>query len=264
MTREEDGHEYVTEKMNVTRRKDSTYSKSRVKPGEASPLTRSANGELGQVTLSPVDDDDDETATYPDPVYVYVETETPRRTEEQLSREEFAGIIVRALLEMAIEHGTPHAKRLWIEKLQPAIKARVERRRERRVLRRLRRAEKKNTVVEATTIEPTHDIAVVANEFKLDMTNSEAQARYLMALAAQRFADEQMQLIADADIRADDGYRELEQALSSLPPKQVASMLQKVETNPELLAGDVLTGLGMVLGVERASGPLAIKERHES
>jgi hypothetical protein len=182
----------------------------------------------------------------------------PRRSEEQEEWDAFVQQVVRELLVVAIEYDTPIAKRLWIEKFRPAIRARTERRRARGALRRQRRAEK-NAVTEAKVVEPTADLAAVAQEFKTDMTSSEAQARYLMALAAQRFADEQMSLIADAEIRADEGFQELEHALSELPPEQVVKMLQRFEANPALLAGDVLTGPGLILGVERTDGPLPLK-----
>jgi hypothetical protein len=182
----------------------------------------------------------------------------PRRSEEQEEWHAFVQQVVRELLLVAIEYDTPIAKRLWIEKFRPASRARTERRRARGALRRQRRAEK-NAVTEAKVVEPTADLAAVAQEFKTDMTSSEAQARYLMALAAQRFADEQMSLIADAEIRADEGFQELEHALSELPPEQVVKMLQRFEANPALLAGDVLTGPGLILGVERTDGPLPLE-----
>lgn len=260
MAKEGDEHEYVTEKMYVTRRKDSRYSQSRKKPGEFSPLTRSDEDDLGQVTLSPINDGDD--APEPETIYIYEESEPPRRTREQEEWDAFVQQVVRELLVVAIEYGTPIAKRLWIDKFLPAIRARNMRRRARRVLRRQRRAEKKNAVILAKVVEPATDIATVAQEFKTDMSSSEAQARYLMALAAQRFADEQMRLIAEADIRADEGFQELEHALSELPPGQVAKMLQRFEAEPTLLAGDALTGLGLILGVERVEGPLPLKRRH--
>jgi hypothetical protein len=262
MAKEENEHEYVTEKMYVTRRKDSRYSQSRKKPGEFSPLTRSDEDELGQVTLSPIDEGDD--TPEPEPIYIYEEAEPPRRTKEQEEWDAFVQQVVRELLVVAIEYGTPIAKRLWIEKFRPVIQARNERRRARRVLRRQRRAEKKNAVIRAEVVEPATDIATVAQEFKTNMTSSEAQARYLMALAAQRFAAEQMRLIAEADIRADEGFQELEHALSELPPEQVAKMLQRFEAKPTLLTGDALTGLGLILGVERADGPLPLEERRQS
>jgi hypothetical protein len=95
------------------------------------------------------------------------------------------------------------------------------------------------------------------------MVSSEAQARFLMAMAARRFADEQMRVLADADIRAEEGLQELEHALSQLPPEQVAKMLEKFEVEPSLLTGDALTGLGMIFDVQRPDGPLPLEQRRE-
>lgn len=262
MAQDDDEPEYVTERMNVTRRKDSRYSQSRKKPGEFSPLTRSDEDELGQVTLSPIVEDDE--TSEPQVIYVYDEPEPPRSSKEQEEWDAFVQQVVRELLTVAVVYGAPIAKRLWIEKFRPAIQARTERRGARRALRRQRRADKKNAATEASLVEPTADVASVAQEFKTNMTSSEAQARYLVALAAQRFADEQMQLIAEADIRVGEGFQELEHALSELPPEQVANMLRRFEAEPALLAGDALTGLGLILGVERNGGPLPLEAPRRS
>jgi hypothetical protein len=261
MAQEKDDHEYVTEKMFVTRRSDSRYSKSHKKPGELSPLTRSGDDELGQVTLSHIDEDDDPSRSYSEPVDTYGQAEPPHRSKEQEERDDFVRAVVRDLLLIAIERGTPYAKRLWIQKVRPAIQARAQIRGERRALRRQRRVEKGNAVTEAKIIDPTQDMATAAAEFNINMTSSEAQARYLVARAAQRFADAQMRLIADAGIRADGGFQELEHALSELPPEQVAKMLRRFEVNPSLLAGDALTGLGMILGVDHAENLSSVEDR---
>ncbi|MFC5754890.1 hypothetical protein [Actinomadura rugatobispora] len=260
MAQENDNDEYVTEKMYVTRRKDSHYSNSRKKPGEFSPLTRSeVDAELDQVTLSYIEENEESSAYDSEPVHVREEPEPPRRSKEQEERDELVQKVVRELLIVAIEYSTPHVMRFWSEKLRPAIRARAERRRELRALLRQHRAEKNSAVIEARIVEPPQDMAALT-EVKMNMTSSEAQARYLMALAAQRFAEEQMRLVAAADIRADEGFQELEHALSELPPEQVAKMLQRFEANPSLLADNALTGLGMILGVERADGPSPLED----
>ncbi|MGJ9414485.1 hypothetical protein ACHAAC_17425 [Aeromicrobium sp. CF4.19] len=82
-------------------------------------------------------------------------------------------------------------------------------------------------------------------------------------MAAQRFADEQMRLLAETEIRAGDGLPDLKQALSQLPPEQVARMLGKFDANPSLLTGDALTGLGTMFGIERADGPPSLEARRE-
>jgi len=262
MAQDDDEPEYVTERMNVTRRKDSRYSQSRKKPGEFSPLTRSDEDELGQVTLSPIVEDDE--TTEPEVIYVYEEPEPPRSSKEQEEWDAFVQQVVRELLTVAVVYGAPIAKRLWLERFRPAIQARSERRRARRSLRRQRRADKKNTAAEAKVADLSADIASVAQEFKFNMTSSEAQARYLVALAAKRFADEQMRLVAEADISLDEGFHGLERALSELPPELVANMLQRFEAEPALLAGDALTGLGLILGVERNGGPLPLEAPRRS
>lgn len=209
-----------------------------------------------------IPDDEDDSAPYSGPVYIYVHDESPRRSKQQEEWDDFVRQVVRDLLIVAIERGTPHAKRFWQEKVRPAIQPRVNRVAQRRALRRQRRADKKPVVVEATFVEPSQEIATASKEFRANMTSSEAQARYLLALAARRFSDDQMDLLAKTDIREEEGFIELERALSELPPEQVAKMLEKFEANPSLLTGDALTGLGLIMGVERVDdGPLPLEKR---
>jgi hypothetical protein len=95
------------------------------------------------------------------------------------------------------------------------------------------------------------------------MSSSEAQARLLAAFAARAFYEEQVRLVAAADIHGDEALLALQRVLSEIPPEQVRKMLENFATNPSLLSGDALTGLGLVLGVERAEAALLpLEERN--
>lgn len=94
------------------------------------------------------------------------------------------------------------------------------------------------------------------------MSSAEAQARYLAALAARAFSDEQMKLVANANIVDGEGLAELQQTLAELPPQQVRSIIEAVEANPSVLKGDILAELGKLLGLDRVEeAPVAIEER---
>lgn len=57
------------------------------------------------------------------------------------------------------------------------------------------------------------------------MTGAEAQARYMLALAARAFSDEQMRVLAAANVVDDDGYAELQQASAELPAHEAATLI---------------------------------------
>ncbi len=59
------------------------------------------------------------------------------------------------------------------------------------------------------------DVATV-QEDTVEMTGAEARAPYMLALAARAFSDEQMRVLAAANVVDDDGYAEREQASAEL------------------------------------------------
>jgi hypothetical protein len=83
------------------------------------------------------------------------------------------------------------------------------------------------------------------------MNSAEARARYVLALAARAFSDEQMRIVSNANIVDDEGFIALQRHLSELPPQQVAIFLEALATNPSLLGEDTLAELGGILGVRQ-------------
>jgi hypothetical protein len=155
--------EYISEKMWVKRRKGTRLSNSHKNPGEFSPLTRDESDELGHVTLSHIDDEDaDQSFAHSQPIYDYDDEDLPRRTQAQEEWDELVRQVVRELLTIAIERSTPHAKRLWNEKLLPAVRSRMNWIAQRRELRRQRRIDKQPTVVEVPVVEPSQELAVAS------------------------------------------------------------------------------------------------------
>ena len=94
------------------------------------------------------------------------------------------------------------------------------------------------------------------------MSGAEAQARYLAALAARAYSDEQMRLVTSANIidREDDGVHEIERSLAELPPAQIKSLLQAMATNPTMLSEDTLAELASILGRWSALGAVAERQ----
>jgi hypothetical protein len=92
-----------------------------------------------------------------------------------------------------------------------------------------------------------------AQEDKVETTGAEARARYMLALAARAFSDEQMRILAAANVVDDDGYAELERASAELPAREAATLLAAL-TSPSLLGEDVLAELRRILEYTPAVG----------
>jgi hypothetical protein len=80
------------------------------------------------------------------------------------------------------------------------------------------------------------------------MSSAEAQARYLAALAAWAYSDEQMRLVTRANIVDGEGVAELKRSLAELPPDQVRSLIEAMATNPSMLGDNTLAQLASILG----------------
>ena len=80
------------------------------------------------------------------------------------------------------------------------------------------------------------------------MSRAEAQARYLAALAARAYSDEQIRLVANANIAETQDIDQLKHSLAQLPPAEVRGLLAAMATNPTLLNDDSLAALASLLG----------------
>lgn len=192
-----------------------------------------------------------------EPVYVYDEEYERRRERE---REENAELVAKVVV-LLVAVATPHAKRLWHEKARPAIEARRARKAERKAL---KEAAKRPIVLEAMVVDSGQELAVAEQVYRTDMSSAEAQARYLAALAARAFSDDQIKLVSNANIVDGEALGELQRTLAELPPQQVKGIIEAVEANPSVLTGDLLTELGKLLGLDRAeTDPDPIEQRSD-
>lgn len=154
---------------------DGKMSKSRKKPGSMSPLTRDADGNLGQVTMRPADPDE------------FAPAYEPAAPVEQQEAEPSFGVQIGTVLANAIaEVGVDLVREMAI----PAAKARLRERRERKA---------------AARATPPVESAEVSQ--RVVLTADEARQRYIAAVAAQQFAEQQLGLLDGAVI--DDGAGEL-------------------------------------------------------
>lgn len=177
-----------------------------------------------------------------------VEAEERRRERERQENAELIAKVVTILATVTYMKAKPHAQRLWREKVGPAVQAGRDARARRKVERQARREQKRatdqgevatrveNEVVGGTVIAPTNDLVIASQEYRRNMSSSEAQARYLMALAAKAFSDEQLWMVANANIVEDEQFVELESTLAELPSAQVAQLIDQLELDPSVLA----------------------------
>jgi hypothetical protein len=176
---------------------------------------------------------------------IFVPVEQRRRTREQEELDQAIEDLVSHLIDRAIAKGMTLAEQWWRETARPAIDAKQKKTLERHSR---RKAQKKVPVLEGTVVAPSQGLAEPANENRPAMSSAEAQARYLAALAARAYGDEQMRLVASANIVDDHGLVELQRSLRELPTDQVRGLIEAMVTNPSMLGEDTLAELASVLG----------------
>jgi hypothetical protein len=176
---------------------------------------------------------------------VYVPVEQRRRTQEEEALQQAIADLVSHLIDRGIAKAKPFAEQWWRDTARPAIDAQ----RAKMLERRSRRKAKKNTaVVEAIIVEPSEELTEASEENRPNMSSAEAQARYLAALAARAYSEEQMRLVASAKIVDGEGLAELKRSLAELPPDQVKGLIEAMATTPSMLGEDTLAQLASILG----------------
>lgn len=227
---------------------DAELSQSRKKPGHSSPLTRDAENNLGQVTLSDVDEDDDDSVT--DPVYIYVTDvdDAESEDEEPSELERLLGALVVLGVILAVEKAKPHVTQWWSDRARPAIT------RTRSRLGRLRRSGRRPATAESSAVmgqtapESSQEMLSALDEYRSSMTSAEARDRFVAALVAREFSDAQMRILRQARIDDPVDPVELERAAEAVTPEQVAQALTlMLEANPSMVDQGALADLARML-----------------
>lgn len=199
--------------------------------------------------------------TDPQPVIVtetvYIPADDRRRTQEDDELAEFVADVVGRLAARGIAAAAPVVAQWFRDTARPSLaaqRARVRQWRERRT------TKKKESVVEATLVEPSREGAAAPTrepsgeligtsaESRPNMSRAEAQARYLAALAARAYSDEQVRLVSGANIVDGGGVVELERSLAELPADQLRALIEMMATSPAMLGEDSLAQLASLLG----------------
>ena len=193
----------------------------------------------------------DSTPEYFDPVYEEELTRelTAAERRRESERNENAELITKVfvhLLAIGTAKAKPHLQRFLNEKARPAIQAKWEQRP--RLQRANRQLASGGPSVAEVRVMVAEEIEDASAEYRQNPTGTEAQARLMMAMFMRALSDEQLDLVANADIVLDEGYEELERRLAELPAPQVARMIENLEASPSLLTEGTFD-LGMVLGL---------------
>ena len=86
------------------------------------------------------------------------------------------------------------------------------------------------------------------------MSSGEAQARYLAAMAARAYSDEQMRLVTSSRIVDGKGVEEMQRRLRELPSEQLKSLIEGMVRNPAMLGDETLANLASTLGGRALEG----------
>jgi len=177
---------------------------------------------------------------------VYVPIEQRRRTPDDEAIQQAIADLVSVLIDRGIAKAKPYAQQFWRETARPAIAS--QRSRARSVLgrRSLAKAQRVAPPADAAVAEPKGQIATGASG-QPRMSRAEAQARYLAALGAQAFSDEQMRLVTGAAIIDTHDVSSLERSLAKLPAAELRAMLESMATTPALLDERNLAKLASIL-----------------
>lgn len=215
-----------------------------------------ADGSLkGSARFVPADEVD------PDPVYVteyvtervYVPAEERRLTPEQQELADLISEVLLAFMAKGIERAKPHVKKWWMESVRPFVgeqRARLSQRRPRRPLKADRALLESDHLPDSSDQVPAES-AVAASRPK--MSSAEAQARYLAAMAARAFSEEQLRMVRGADIIDAQNVAEVEARIAELPPSEVRELMSRMVTDPSMLGEETLAELASVLA--RVSRP---------
>lgn len=213
---------------------------------------------------------DEDSAREPYVEYVYV-SEPASGERRELTDDELAellgalvglGIIVAAFAAEA----APHVKKWWQDTAVPGIRS------ARNKAVRTLSAPWKNVATkwkatppnasqvilrdaEAAPQTPSTELEVAFQKYRASMGSTEARERFVSALLARAFSDEQMRLLRNARIEDDAGPADLRTAVETLTPQQVGETVTlMIEKNPSLLTQSSLIELRTILGGNQVDG----------
>ncbi|WP_125932879.1 hypothetical protein [Janibacter indicus] len=250
MTSDEDP-DMIEELMWVRRPQNTHLSQSHTDPGSFSPLARSdeTNDLQGQATMRPADKEDLDTS---EPVFF---DDSPAEDSAVNLRKELAAALLMLGALYAAQQASPHIVRWWETRGREAL---------RRVARRLKPKKRTEggadggapagmtgTVSEVVIGVPIVESAQASNAvevYRTGMASEEARERFISALVAQAYADEQLRILRSARIEDGAPSARLAVPIDALTREQLASGIRHVlEAHPDWPNASMVDRLGEVL-----------------
>lgn len=171
----------------------------------------------------------------------------------ELQRQENFELALKAAF-IAFVWARNEGKPWWREKAQPAIQATWNKRPR---LRRSRRQDSANAPIAISELRSglSEEVAEADQQYRSNMSSSEAQARLMLALFLRALSDEQLDKVFNAAIEVDldAANDELERKLAELPQEQVTYMVESLMADLSLIA-DQLLGFETLLGLNSPDG----------
>ncbi|MFD0315608.1 hypothetical protein [Streptomyces flavalbus] len=182
------------------------------------------------------------------------EADSPERSE----LDKLLGALVLLGAIKAAEKAAPHLKRWWNDQALPYMKsARI----------RLAQARKSDsqaaptastTLTESAPAQTPQEVAAIGEDYRASMSSTEAWERFVAALMARLFSEEQMRILRNVQIKDENDPLELS-AVGALTPQLGDSIRLMLETNPSLLDEETLAELGRVLARHRTDGGVLLR-----
>ena len=236
--------------MRVIWEEGTDLSDSRIAPGAHSPLVRDGDNNLvGQVTLHKLDEPAEDDGSGSDNDRWDDSENDEWQPNEDVAVVAIAGALAIIAIVAAASKAAPHVKRWWSNKAAPFLK------RTKNKVRKKRQPVEQVTVVEWSTlaqfapVESSQDVLVALSEYRTTMSSVEARDRFVAALVARLFSDEQMRILRNAQIENDGTGLELARAMEEITPEKLTeSITMMLEANPSWPDEDTIGELGRILG----------------
>ena len=236
--------------------KGADLSQSRKTAGAHRGLTRDPDtNKLGHAEIFLKDENEADSLTESPPVFVNVnEYASDSRARERSELGELLGALILLGAIKAAEKAAPHLKIWWNDQALPFMRSTWNR------LVPTRKADSQSAPTESTTLigsaptEASQEVIAALEEYRVSMSSAKARERFVAALMARLFSEEQMRMLRNARIEDENGPLELS-AMETLTPQQVGDSIKlMLETNPSLHDEATLAELGKVLARSRADG----------
>lgn len=197
----------------------------------------------GSARFIPDSDDTTEPVVVTETVYIPIAERREAEVVDYLAAA--ATLLVLHGINRGVSHAKPYVTEWWRESARPVLNAqrvklaaRVQRRRARQV---------GSEAERAASDSGQHRDELSAGR-QADMSRAEAQARYLAAMAAHAYSEEQMRLINSSRVIDGTTVENLGQSFSELSSEQIKQVIEAMANSPELLSEARLAELASVLG----------------